>query len=334
MRVGIAGAGLLGRLVASRLSLAGHAVTVFDPASGPDHRRAAGFAAAGLLSPLAELDGADASLRPLGQRSLELWPLWLAELDSPVFFARRGSLLLAHAGDAGTAQRTLDRIAAAAPDAAPQPVPPQALHAMEPDLAEGLRGWSLEGEGQLDAQAAMLALAASATRGGVRWRWDAAVAQVSEGRLDGERFDHVFDLRGVGARPALPVRGVRGEVFELNAPDVNLTRPVRLLHPRLRVYLAPRPGRRLLVGATEVESEDESEVSVRATLELLGAAFSVLPGLAEARVLRAEARLRPALPDHLPRIERGKGLTRINGLYRHGWLLAPALVEQALEGMA
>jgi glycine oxidase len=38
-----------------------------------------------------------------------------------------------------------------------------------------------------------------------------------------------------------------------------------------------------------------------------------------------------ALPDNLPHRETRDGLTRINGLFRHGWLIAPALVEQALQ---
>ena len=62
----------------------------------------------------------------------------------------------------------------------------------------------------------------------------------------------------------------------------------------------------------------------------MSAAHSVLPALAEARILRLDVNLRPALPDHEPRTEVAPGLVRINGLFRHGWLLAPALVEDAL----
>ncbi|MDO5087260.1 MAG: FAD-dependent oxidoreductase, partial [Comamonadaceae bacterium] len=144
------------------------------------------------------------------------------------------------------------------------------------------------------------------------------------------RFDAVIDVRGAGARDALPVRGVRGEVVWLHAPGHGLTRPVRLLHPRHRVYVVPRPGDVVLVGASEIESEDRSPASLRSVVELLAAAHSVAPALAEARILRLDVNLRPALPDNAPRIEHAPGLLRINGLFRHGWLLAPALVEQAL----
>ena len=146
-----------------------------------------------------------------------------------------------------------------------------------------------------------------------------------------KRFDLAIDVRGVGARPALPVRGVRGETAWLRLPGHGLRRPVRLLHPRHRVYLVPRGPDRLLVGASEIESEDRSAVSLKSAVELMSAAHSIMPALAEARIERLDANLRPALPDNDPRIEAGEpGLLRINGLFRHGWLLAPALVEDAL----
>jgi len=110
-----------------------------------------------------------------------------------------------------------------------------------------------------------------------------------------------------------------------------LTRPVRLLHPRHRVYLVPRPGDVVLVGASEIESEDRSPVSLRSAVELMSAAHSVLPALAEARIQRLDVNLRPALPDNEPCIETTDGLVRINGLFRHGWLIAPALVQDALR---
>jgi glycine oxidase len=75
-------------------------------------------------------------------------------------------------------------------------------------------------------------------------------------------------------------------------------------------------------------------VSLRTTVELLAAAHSVIPELAEARIVHSEANLRPALPDNLPHTHTEPGLTRINGLFRHGWLIAPGLVETALEPLA
>jgi glycine oxidase len=141
----------------------------------------------------------------------------------------------------------------------------------------------------------------------------------------------VFDVRGTGAARELPVRGVRGEMVWLHAPGLHLRRPLRLLHPRHRVYIVPRPDDIVLVGASEIESEDRSTVSLRSAVELMAAAHSVLPALAEARIVRMDSNLRPALPDNAARIECTPGLVRINGLFRHGWLVAPALIEQALQ---
>jgi glycine oxidase len=100
------------------------------------------------------------------------------------------------------------------------------------------------------------------------------------------------------------------------------------------VYLVPRAGDQVVVGASSIEADDRSPVSLRTTVELLAAAHSIVPELGEARIVLAETNLRPALPDNLPRIETQPGVTRINGLYRHGWLIAPAMVEEALEALA
>lgn len=397
LRVGIAGAGVLGRLLAWQLARAGHAVTVFDPASGstapaigalspasPPH--AAGFTAAGMLSPLAELDNAGPDIARLGWRSLALWrsvadTLRQGGCTAPLF-AQHGSLMLAHGPDLGAARRVLARLAATpALDApAPQPLDRAALAALEPALTPGLHAWLLPDEGQLMPRSLLEALATQAPR--VNWRWGERVTQVAPGRLqveggDALTVDLAIDVRGTGARdlPAsttrppvhpeladgLPglrsfdklrtgqaqperiwpganvsmqaVRGVRGEVIWLHAPGVALRRPVRLLHPRHRVYVVPRPGDVFVVGASEIESEDRSPVSLRSAVELMAAAHSVVPALAEARIVHMESNLRPALPDNEPRIDHTSGLLRINGLFRHGWLLAPALVQDALRAV-
>ena len=336
LHIGVAGAGLLGRLLAWRLSEHGHQVTVFDPASGPlDHGNAAGWTAAGMLSPWAELESADARVAELGLRSLALWADAVSRLPAPVHFRREGSLLLAHRSDLGAAQRLVNLLQTKMPSGrAPRVLSSEQLNELETAVHGPTHAWLLEGEGQIHTVQAMHSLADAASRAGVHWRWGRAVSDIAPGRIEDERFDAVFDVRGTGARPDLPVRGVRGEILWLHAPGIELRRPLRLLHPRWRVYLVPRPGDIVVVGASEIESEDRSPISVRSLLGLLSAAHSVLPELAEARVVHTETNLRPALPDNLPHIEHRSGLTRINGLFRHGWLIAPALVEDALKELA
>ncbi|QTD43742.1 FAD-dependent oxidoreductase [Ottowia testudinis] len=358
LHVGIAGAGLLGRLLAWQLSRAGHRVAVFDPAThaqpvarsqAPDPYvpTAAAFTAAGMLSPLSELDNAEPAVAALGWQSLALWPRIAAALPGTPAVAVGGSLLVAHRHDLGAAQRVLDRLRAAtaapewqrlSPPEGAQALDAAALRQLEPSIQGPAHAWLLPGEGFIDTVAVMAALHLGAS--GADWHWAQRVIAIEAGEgggtlrlADGRMlaFDVVIDVRGVGAKPDVPVRGVRGEVIWLDCPGHGLTRPVRLLHPRHRVYIVPRSSRDVLVGASEIESEDRSPVSLRSATELMAAAHSVVPALAEARILKMDVNLRPATPDNNPFVEwQGRQLT-INGLFRHGWLLAPALVEQALN---
>lgn len=211
-------------------------------------------------------------------------------------------------------------------------------------MLPGLRAWLLPGEGLIHPVEAMAALHdaanAWATRFNrtthLRWHWGQRVSEVAPQRLHVEgaqrRYDWAIDARGLGAAAQRPsLRGVRGEIITLALPGHGLQRPLRLLHPRHRVYLLPRDDDQLVLGASEIESEDRSAMSVRSAVELMAAAHSVMPALAEARITRLDVNLRPALPDNQPQAECEPGLLRLLGLYRHGWLLAPALVQQLLQ---
>ena len=182
-------------------------------------------------------------------------------------------------------------------------------------------------------------LAATLEKRGVEWLTECPVIDVKAGSIRSElrprTFDWVFDCRGYGAKADFPdLRGVRGELIYLSAPEVGLLRPVRLMHPRYPLYIVPRDEHTFVVGATTVESEDRGPITVRSTLELLSAAHAVHPGFGEARIVETCVNLRPAFPDHCPRITCEQGLVRINGLYRHGFLVSPALVQQALDRMS
>ncbi len=149
--------------------------------------------------------------------------------------------------------------------------------------------------------------------------------------MNNREFDYIIDCRGLGAKQDQPLRGVRGEVARLYAPEVNLTRPVRLMHPRYPIYIAPKPNHEYVIGATEIESQDTDPATVRSTLELLSAAYTVHSGFAEARLLNIQTGLRPAFSDNRPQVKKTSKVISINGLYRHGYMLAPALVAQALS---
>ena len=120
----------------------------------------------------------------------------------------------------------------------------------------------------------------------------------------------VIDCRGLAARDEQPeLRGVKGEMIIVETAEVELSRPVRLIHPRWPLYVIPRGDSKFMLGATSIEAEDTG-VSVRSALELLGAAYAVHPAFAEARIVEFGSGLRPAYPDNLPRIAVDKTRSR------------------------
>jgi glycine oxidase len=129
------------------------------------------------------------------------------------------------------------------------------------------------------------------------------------------------------------LRGVRGERVLIQTSDVSLSRPVRLLHPRQPIYVVPQGHRRFVVGATVIEREDDGPMSLRSALDLLGSAYALHPAFGEASVLEMGAGVRPAFSDNVPRIiiEDTGRVIRVNGAYRHGFLLAPVLARAVAD---
>ena len=334
----VLGAGLMGRLVALALAQRGCRVALYD-AAGPEADGAAARVAAAMLAPLAVSAVAPASVVRRGQDGLTRWPELLATLAAPVFFQREGTLVLWHRQDAPEAARfagVLARSAQEVPELpAMQRIDAAGIATLEPALtgrfAQGL--W-LPGEGQLDNRALLAALLATLqTLPNVQLHWHSPRAPSDFAPNASAR---VIDCRGLGAKPQwAALRGVRGEVIRVHAPEVTLKRPTRLVHPRYPLYIAPKPDGVFVIGATEIESDDMSPASVRSTLELLSAAYSVHSGFAEARILEIATQCRPTLPDNLPAIRwLQPRVLQVNGLYRHGFLIAPALLDDAMARLA
>ena len=337
--IGIAGAGLAGRLLAWRLASAGARVSLLDSKRRDDLTSASQTAAA-MLSPLAELAVSDDAVFELGQRSLALWPQWLAQLTTPVYFKQDGTLVVAHTQDGASLEHFSRLLHHKLPESSKAQVltlDAAALAQLEPTLAGRFNGGLfLAGEGQLANDQLMAALAIELDSLGVQWHEGKRVERVDAQSIvcadQQHDVDIAVDARGVGSKSQLPnLRGVRGEVLRVECKGVTLKRPVRLMHPRYQLYVAPRPNGEFVVGATELESEDAGPVTVRSVLELASALHSLHPAFGEARILRMSAALRPALDNHRPRVEQHDGVWHINGLYRHGYLCAPALVEHLVQ---
>lgn len=328
----VVGGGLCGRLVAWQLAGAGHRVALYDRGDA-DGSSAAAWVAAAMLAPLAEAAVAELLITELGVASLESWPRVLAELPEPVFLQRNGTLVVWHHADRAEAPLFERRVRANAPaglvDGGFVSLAGAEVGDAEPALAGRFaKGWLLPNEGQLDNRQALRALAAGLAQRKVDTHWNSVVegAAYPDARV-------VIDCRGLGGKPVWPtLRGIRGEVARVHAPGISLTRPVRLLHPRYPIYIAPKQDDVYVIGATEIEGEDMSPVSVRSALELLSAAFSVHPAFGEARILELNSQCRPTLPDHRPALVwDGARTLRVNGLYRHGYMIAPEVANAAAQ---
>ncbi len=312
--VSIIGAGIAGSWHALLFAHAGHAVTVHERSDAAMTQSTSHWAG-GMLAPWCEAESSEPVIGRLGMRSLDLWRQHFPQTPF------NGSLVVAHARDRAdferfakltTNHRRLDA---------------RALREIEPAL-EGFRdALFYPDEGHVEPRRVLPELHAGITKAGGKIEFG---SDADADDLDGI----VIDCRGLAARDAeSELRGVKGEMIVVETDEVELARPVRLIHPRFSLYVIPRGDGRFMLGATSIESEDTG-VSVRAALELLGAAYAVHPAFAEARIVEFGSGLRPAYPDNLPRISIEQQRITVNGLYRHGFLLAPALAELTLGYVA
>jgi len=314
VQLSVIGAGVAGLACALELAERGAEVEVLE--RGPHlGAQACSWFAGGMLAPWCERESSEAVIAQLGAESLG-W--WRARFAGTVL---NGTLVVAHARDAGELTQFGRRTAHF------DTVTDEAIAALEPDLGGRFaRGLYFAEEGHLDPRAALAALAARLTELGVRIRFgvDAAADRLS-GRA-------VIDCRGLSARTELSdLRGVKGEMLLLRLPELRLARPVRVLHPRLPLYVVPRADGLFMVGATMIESDQGSRISARSMLELLSAAYALHPAFGEAEIVEIGTGVRAAFPDNLPQLRHAGGVLYVNGLYRHGFLLAPALARRAAE---
>jgi glycine oxidase len=310
--VSIIGAGIAGAWHALLFAQAGHDVTLHER-SDASLMLSTSHWAGGMLAPYCESEIAEPIISRLGLRALDLWRRELP--DTPF----NGSLVVAHPRDRSDFERF------ARLTAGHQRLDAAGIAALEPSLEGRFReGLFFAAEGHVEPRRVLPKLHERiiAAGGTIMFNSDIRPADV-EGL--------VIDCRGLAARDEQPeLRGVKGELILIETDEVTLSRPVRLIHPRWPLYVIPREDHLFMLGATSIEAEDTG-VSVRSALELLSAAYTVHPAFAEARIIEFGSGLRPAFPDNLPRITIARdNRIDVNGLYRHGFLIAPALAEMTL----
>ncbi len=380
MNIAIVGAGLLGRLIAWRLFEENPekplSITLIDKdVSGTS---SAAYVAAAMVAPMSELIESESVVADKGFHALDIWQQWSDQLQQTyqkdIAYSRRGSLVVAHHADRGDLNRfvrslTADLEKTKIPQSALKHCQREELRKLEPALLENFsEAYWLEQEGVLDNHGLIDSLYAVLKSKGARFveqvlteqdlvclssisnynsafgleRHDENVFSVDE--LN--QADLIINCLGFLGKSSLPqqcksFRGVRGEVLRVKAYEVDLSRPVRLMHPRYQLYIAPKPNHEYVIGATQIESESEHPITIRSSMELLSALYSVDKGFAEAEVLASDARCRPAFSDNLPAIALSESfddvdstrpkILSVNGLYRHGYLLSPVVVQQVLK---
>ena len=316
MNVTVVGAGVAGLTVATELAERGCKVEVIDRADSFG-RGTCSWYAGGMLAPWCEGDTAEEPVVRLGQEAIGWWRERVPDV------LENGSLVVAPARDSGELARFARRTQAH------QTIDAAGLADLEPDLEGRFRqALFFDREAHLDPRKAIAALTGRLGKSGVTITYGKTL---EDHKISGSV---VVDTRGFAARDVLrDLRGVKGEMLVLKARGVEFSRPIRLLHPRLPVYLVPRGDGHFMVGATQIEAEDRGRITARGMVDLLNAAYAVHPAFAEAEIIETGADVRPAFPDNLPRLRWHGRTLHVNGLFRHGFLLAPACARMAAEAI-
>ncbi|GAC86850.1 thiamine biosynthesis oxidoreductase ThiO [Gluconobacter thailandicus NBRC 3255] len=289
----------------------GAQVTVHD--TGGRVGAGASWFAGGMLAPWCEAESAPDEVTQDSLTSLDWWKTHVPDV------MQAGSLVVAPPRDTPELARFGRRTSHF------ETIGVERIRTLEPDLEDRFdKALFFAEEGHVDPRKALQALADRLVQNGG--------TLLSQHPADEALFDWIVDCTGVAARNfQSDLRGMRGEMVLLRCPEITLHRPIRMLHPRIPVYIVPRDNSVFMVGATMVESDDTRAITVRAITDLLNAAYTLHPAFAEAELLEANAGLRPAYPDNVPRVRREGNRISLNGMYRHGFLLSPARAREVCD---
>jgi glycine oxidase len=341
----VVGGGVIGLSVAWRAAAAGHRVTVIDPTPG----RGASWVAGGMLAPITEAWPGEEEALLLGEESLRRWPSFaerLAADGGDPGLSTAGTVVVAlDQGDAGQLAILAEYLESVG--RAVERVSGRRLRSVEPGLSGATRGGLLvPGDLAVDNRKLLRSLRAAAERRGVGFVAEEAT-EIAEGRVTTGSGEHTADVIVLSAgahsgrlHPALSgaVRPLKGEILRLRARRTSLPPPshtVRAVVEGRPVYLVPRAGGELVLGATQYEAGFDEAVTARGVRELIEGAERIFPSVGEYELVETAVGLRAASVDTLPFIgELGARVLAATGHHRNGLLMAPVTADAVVAWLA
>ena len=321
-KVHVIGSGIAGLSCAYQLSRAGCEVSITTASNGPD-QQCCSWWAGGMLAPGCELETAEPLIGKLGTESMQFWKQFTHEHG--LTYRENGTLVISQSRDSALLTQFERQTQGG------EWLDQAAITELEPNLSDHTSGLFFQQEAHLAPRELMSAMWSKIIE-------TASHVETNRWLNDGDlhnaatQYDWQIDCRGLASAHVLDdLRGVKGEMLHLYAPDVALQRTVRLLHPRYPLYIVPRANHEYMIGATMIEANHGKRVTVRSALELLSAAYAVQPAFAEAEIIEIGVDARPAFDDNLPKIRRFGNTIHVNGLFRHGYLAAPALARRVAD---
>jgi glycine oxidase len=352
----VAGGGVIGTAIAWQAAAAGLDVMLVDPDDG----RAASLVAAGMLAPASEALFGEGELLRLNLLALRRFGPFAAELEEAtgqqVGLRREGTLAVAYdPGDYAALVRLTAFRRSVGLDA--EELDSRACRKLEPFLAPDVHGGVLFADDwSVDNRRYAAALREAARTAKVRSVRDRVLeVRVRGGRARGVRLASGDDIDsahvvvaagwGSGAVVGLPealrtvVRPVKGQLLRLRHPagvPPLIGHTIRAIVRGMDVYLVPRAGGELIVGATSEERGPDETVTAGAVHDLLHDAMSVLPMTSELVLAETCVGLRPGTPDNGPVVGRcgPDGLLLATGHYRNGILMSPVTADAAAALLA
>ena len=343
----IIGGGVIGLGIGWQLAKAGASVSIYEQAEAG---RAASWAAAGMLAPLAEAHTEEPELLKLGSQSLALYPQWVQELEADagmsIGYRVEGTLIVGLEPDdthqlrhLHTSQQDLGLDVEWLTGRAAREIEP----ALSPRVTAAIR---CESDHQVDNRLMVKALQRAYQKCGGALHENNAVEtiEIENGiatgikTQDGEKYNGDVIVLSAGCESAQiqglpddvrpPVRPVKGQMLALQMEAgitvKNVIRTVRARYPT-SVYLVPRTDGRLIVGATSEEMGFDTRLTAGGVFELLRGAWEAVPGVYELPLLETWTGLRPGSRDNAPILGETpvENLIYATGHYRNGILLTP-----------